>query len=140
MESAPTHRDGACIDSESSCCRGRTMPAPTIPSKNSRPLRHRTWAGGCYSDFIASAHTPAVHRQRGPQWADRRSAGLGHRAARRTWRPCRCRPRRGQPSGRQRPCGSGSAPAPSCSRRPLRWACGAVPSPSPSRYRPRQTG
>lgn len=33
MESALTHRDGACIDSESPCCRGRTMPAPNNPIK-----------------------------------------------------------------------------------------------------------
>jgi len=90
------------------------MPAPTTPiKKNSRPLRHRTWAAAVILILLHQPTHQLCIGNGGPQWADRRSAGLGHRAARRTWRPCRCHPRRGQLSERQRPCGSGSAPAPS---------------------------
>ena len=40
------------------------MARPCNPIKKQPPAQASYLGGGCYSDFTASAHTPAVHRQR----------------------------------------------------------------------------
>ena len=142
MESAPTHRDGACVDSESPCCRGRTMPAPCNPHQKNQPPAQASYLGGRLFILIL-LHQPThqlcigngvLNGQTGDQQGlvIEQLGVLGDLVG-------VARGVGGLQGGKDRVVRVQLQHLRALDA-PLRWACGAVPSPSPSRYRPRQTG